>query len=417
MELKTKELNVVLIAYACEPNSGSEPGTGWNIATRLAKYANVTVVTRANNESPNSRALAQFEGAKPNFIYTDPSKFTLKLKKLKLLPTQMFYAFWQRKVAKELRLLSKREPMDIIHQITFNSFEVPPLVFLNEKNAKLVWGPIGGAQSVKQNLLKLFGTKGAIKEWIRNKRVKLSALNPLCKKALKASSLVYFANSETRDLLGKHCKNRVEMMIDVGVDIEKFQTPSEPAENDVPVVLFAGRLEGRKGAVLLLKALEKLKEKNFPVECRIVGGGPYSASLAEYVSTNDLSDKVKLLGLVSHEEMTQEFEQADIFAFPSLRDTSGAVVLEAMSMQLPTICYRHQGGEIMVNDDTGIRVEVSTIDDMVNGLAEAIQTLAENPDLRKKMGAAARQRVQEEYDWDVRVRRMMKDYKQVLNNE
>ena len=410
-------LNVVIIAYACEPNSGSEPGTGWNIATRLANYANVTVVTRANNEEPNSKALAGYDGSKPSFIYTDPPAFILKLKKLKVLPIQIFYAFWQRKVAKELKKLFEKERVDIIHQITFNSFEVPPFIFLNETQAKLVWGPIGGAQSVEWNLLRLFGLKGGVKEWMRNIRVKISSYNPLCTKALKASSLVYFANYETRDLLDKHCRNRVEMMIDVGVDIEKFQKPPARPENAIPVVLFAGRLEGRKGAILLLKALELFKEKQFALECRIVGHGPDAEKLVTYVRENDLSDSVKLLGLVSHEEMTREFEQADIFAFPSLRDTSGAVVLEAMSMQLPTICYQHQGGQIMVNDETGIRVGLSTVDQMVNGLADGLQLLVEDPDMRRRMGTAARLRVQQEYDWDVRVQRMVNDYKRVLKEE
>lgn len=416
-EEEDTKLNVVLIAYACEPNSGSEPGTGWNIATRLAKYANVRVVTRANNEEINSKYLEGVDGPKPSFIYTDPSAFILKLKRLKVLPTQMFYAFWQRQVAKELKKLSVTERVDVIHQITFNSFEVPPFIFLSKTRSKLVWGPIGGAQSVKWNLLRLFGLKGGVKEWIRNLRVKVSSYNPLCIKALKSSSLVYFANYETRDLLARHCKQRVEMMIDVGVDIEKFQKPFALPAKEIPVVLFAGRLEGRKGAILLLKAFELLKERQFALECRILGHGPDADKLAGYIKANDLSDSVKLLGLVSHEEMTREFEQADIFAFPSLRDTSGAVVLEAMSMELPTICYSHQGGEIMVSDETGIREDISDIDTMVRSLADGLELLAKNPEMRKKMGAAARLRVQDEYNWDVRVSRMMSDYKQVLDNE
>lgn len=416
MSLDDKTINVVVIAYACEPNRGSEPGTGWNIVNRLAESCNVTVITRANNEPVITKDLVGKSNPNLQFKYVDPSSFILKLKKLKIVPVQLFYWFWQRAVAKILRDNSEFEKIDIIHQMTFNSFEIPPLIFATKSKIHYIWGPIGGGQYVESNLLPLFGIKGGFKEAVRNVRVKASSLNPLCVKALKNASLVYFANHETRHLLEKHCKSRVEMMIDVGVDVKKFNVSKKgERENDKHVVLFAGRLEGRKGAILLFKAIKQIIDQGIEIECRVVGNGPSSESLRKYIKDNGLEKNIIMLGLVSHAEMVAEFEKAEMFAFPSLRDTSGTVVLEAMSMEIPTICFNHQGGALMVDDDCGIKIKNLNITQMVDDLSKSLIYLSDNPEIRLAMGKASRVKVENEYDWDVRVDRLLKDYKEVLD--
>ena len=64
-------LKVLMSAYACEPGRGSEPEVGWQWAFQMARFHEVTVVTRANNRAVIDRALADYPGAKPEFIYYD----------------------------------------------------------------------------------------------------------------------------------------------------------------------------------------------------------------------------------------------------------------------------------------------------------------------------------------------------------
>jgi glycosyltransferase involved in cell wall biosynthesis len=258
---------VVLIAYGCEPNRGSEPGTGWNMALGLAAEYDLTVVTRANNRTVIEDFLADHGGATPEFLYVDPPRWILALKKSGLLPVQMFYVIWQWAVA---RVLVARGPAqyDIIHQLTFNSFEVPPLAFLQSPAIK-VWGPVGGGQTVPTGLLPCFGFLGGIKEGLRNLRVRLSALSPLCRKILKKSDLVLFANGETRELLQGACRARTGVMIDVGVDVDRFSTVGSDPGSGVTTVLFAGRLEGRKGVILLVHAIARLAATRDDLRLRV----------------------------------------------------------------------------------------------------------------------------------------------------
>jgi len=396
-------VKILLIAYACEPGRGSELGTGWNMSLGLAKTHDLTVVTRANNREKIEDDLKGYSGPSPRFIYVDPGSWALRLKKMGVLPVQVFYQLWQMAVAKTLRKADGN--FEIVHQLTFNSFEVPPLAFWRLEGAK-IWGPMGGGQTVPRSLLSAFGGKGGVKEFLRNLRVRLSSWNPLCRGTLRRSSLVLFANQETKQLLGKNCKGRTDFMIDVGVDITKFTPREKSTSSDQVVFLFAGRLEGRKGVLLLIRAFEKHAKETSNTELRIVGDGPLADCLKEEVGRMDCSDRIVLTGLVSHTEMEHEFARADVFSFPSLRDTSGAAVLEAMTMELPVICFDHQGSAIMVSDDCGLKVAAGSTEEAIDNLSQAMSDLAGNREERVAMGKAGRLRVSGEYDWASKVSRI-----------
>ena len=405
-------LRVLLIAYGCEPDQGSEPGTGWNMALALAEYHDVTVVTRANNRPVIEGFFGNSPASGLGFIYVDPPAWALRLKKCRILGIQAFYALWQWSVARAL----KQNPSglyDVIHQLTFNSFEVPPIAFLTS-TAINVWGPTGGGQTVPFRMLPAFGTVGGFKEFLRNIRVHISARNPLFRAVLRRSSLVLFANRETRKLISGSDGDCRDFMIDVGVNVDDFAPAlAEPNQTKVKI-LFAGRFEHRKGALLLLKAFERVAKKHSNVELRLVGDGPLRRRLIAYAKKMKLGDQVVFPGLVSHAGMRSEMAGASIFAFPSLRDTSGAVVLEAMATCLPVVCFDHQGAAIMVADGCGLRVPAKAVEIAVNGLADAICTLVENPGLASRMGTAAREHVNKNHHWKAKASRMDQHYRSLI---
>ena len=407
-------LNVLLIAYACEPGRGSEPGTGWNMALGLARFHRVTVATRANNRPVIERFLEHNDCPTPDFLYVDPPSWALRLKSLHILPVQLFYLFWQREVD---RILKKQGvAFDILHQLTFNSFEVPPLAFKDATGVK-IWGPVGGGQTVAGPMLAAFSGLDRVKEWVRNLRVRASAANPLCGRILRECSLVLFANHETQRLLVNRCFRETGMMIDVGVDAGKFSTLDQRPRRAKLTLLSAGRLESRKGVILLIKAFERLAPKYPQLELRIVGTGPLLNVLGKFVRTHQLSDRVVFTGAISHDMMTREFETADVFVFPSLRDTSGAVVLEAMAMALPVVCFDHQGAALMVDDSCGIRVSGKGIQECVEALGNAIEHLILNRDLRHTCGMNARRSAVGRHDWRVKVERINDYYRRLTSNE
>lgn len=403
-------MKILLIAYACEPNRGSEPGTGWNLAFNLAKNHDVTVITRPNNRSPIELQLLHQGNPGLTFLYIDPPSFLIYLKRIRILSVQTFYVFWQRAVSKTL---NGNNHFDIVHQLTFNSFEIPP-PFLKISNSLLIWGPIGGGQMTPRSLLGTFGVIGSAREAIRNLRVRLSANSKRVKDALRKSSLVLFANQETRFLLNRHCSGSTSMMIDVGVDIDKFVPPVSRSGSSEVTIMFAGVLEGRKGIILLLEAFHILTLRHSNIQLRIVGDGPLRGYLEKKSTRLRLKEKVAFTGPITHEMMVAEFTRADIFCFPSLRDTSGAVVIEAMSMELPIVSFDHQGSAIMVPNDCGLRAATGKRSDTVNSLVTALDQLIQSPQLRISLGKRARSVVKEKYDWSAKAKLISEHYESLL---
>ena len=112
-----------------------------------------------------------------------------------------------------------------------------------------------------------------------------------------------------------------------------------------------------------------------------------------------IEEKVRFLGALSYDEVNSLYDNADVFVFTSLRDTSGNVVLEAMSHGLPVIAINHHGVGEIVTDETGIRIDPVSYDSVKNDLTKAIEKYAKNPDLMKQHGLAGRKRLEMYYSW------------------
>jgi glycosyltransferase involved in cell wall biosynthesis len=397
-------MRILLSAYACEPGKGSEPGTGWQLAMALARHCEVTVLTRSNNRETIEKALLGESGPHPDFIYHDlPSLFRI-LKKRRILPTQAYYALWQRSSCRTLESATDIGRFDIFHHLTFNSFEIPPGVPAGFQG-RLVRGPLGGGQTAPACLLGTMSFAGRIMERLRSMRVRWSARAPAVRSKLAACDLVFYANRETRDLLHGNPEKNDPLMIDVGVDPSKF-TPSDQPK-DGTTMFSASNFEPRKGTRLLLMAFQQAHQKNPRLRLRLAGCGRDVARERSWVSANGLGEAVRFLGRCDHQQMAVELASADVFIFPSLRDTSGAIVLEAMSCGLPVICLDHQGARCMVGESCGLRIPPQPLDATVEEMARAMLQLAGDAKLRKSMGHNARERVLENFSWEKKSERLV----------
>jgi glycosyltransferase involved in cell wall biosynthesis len=202
----------------------------------------------------------------------------------------------------------------------------------------------------------------------------------------------------------------------VGVNVASFKPKQAKEVHTGATVMFAGKLEPRKGTFLLLQAFQELAANISGVTLRIVGDGPLRAELEKETAKRGLKGRVSFIGAVNHAQMVDELEHADIFVFPSIRDTSGAIVLEAMAMMLPVICLDHQGSALMVGDDCGLKIPVGNSEETVARMAEALRRLVENPELRASMGKAGRIRATEVFDWSSKVSRISAYYETLIED-
>jgi glycosyltransferase involved in cell wall biosynthesis len=105
-----------------------------------------------------------------------------------------------------------------------------------------------------------------------------------------------------------------------------------------------------------------------------------------------------------------------VFLFPSFRDGGGAVVIEAMAAGKPVICMDLAGPAMHVTEECGIKIPAGSPQETVELIAQALERLYRDRELRLKMGQAARQRAEEAYDWDKLGDRLLGIYKQTLGN-
>mgnify|MGYP003261819031 FL=1 len=129
-----------------------------------------------------------------------------------------------------------------------------------------------------------------------------------------------------------------------------------------------------------------------------------------------LDKKIRFLGALSYDEVNNLYDSADVFVFTSLRDTSGNVVLEAMSHGLPVITINHHGVGEIVTDETGIRIDPISYDSVKSDFVKAIKEYAKNPELMKQHGLSGRQRLETYYSWVNNAKVLQTIYDEIKRN-
>lgn len=178
--------------------------------------------------------------------------------------------------------------------------------------------------------------------------------------------------------------------------------------NNTLTVLFVGGLDRAhsfKGLPILLQAVPRISD----VRLRIVGDGDLRPQYEQQARALGISDRVEFLGSVSDGELPNMYRQSDVLVLPSIgrSEAFGVVLLEAMASGIPVIASDLPGVRTVVADgETGFLAPPGD----VSALADRIGSLARDSEQRQRMSAAARQRVEERYDWERVMERWLKIY-------
>ena len=402
-------MRVLLSAYACEPNQGSEPGAGWEWATGMAMRHDVWVLTRANNREAIERELGkEHRNGLPRFIYVDFPAWALRLKKAGVLSVQVYYVLWQWAAAR--RAKAERLDVDLVHHVTFNEFRFPGMWW--RCPWKVVLGPLGGASAANPHYRQCFG-KRWWREWLRAQMLRWWRLNPWTILSFRRADALVFVNDQMAREFGRAKERTSVLLCDQAVSdaILTQSVGSVKREN----FLWVGRIEGRKGWRLALESFARAfgSEKGGPC-MRILGAGRDQIAAEQLVKDLGIADRVEFCGQQGRREVWEEMRRAKGFFFSSVRDTSGMVVLEAMSLQCPVLCLNHQGASAMTDETCALRVEPGPWDETVQGFAAALRRLEGEPDLVRTLGEAGRQRVLRHFKWDRQLEAMDEIYASVM---
>lgn len=196
-----------------------------------------------------------------------------------------------------------------------------------------------------------------------------------------------------------------------GMDTEFFR-PLKGIKKKPDSVLFVGNVEDRKkGVVYLLKALTLTRHR---VNLTVVdGGAPNRTYVTKWIDNFKLNDRIHFTGKIPGEKLLELYSQNQVAVSPSLYEGFGFPAAEAMACELPLISS--DGGALpeVVGEHMKTGYVVKARDPF--GLAKAIDYLMDNPEVREKMGKAARKRVRQVFTWENAAREMVKVYQEVID--
>ena len=196
-------------------------------------------------------------------------------------------------------------------------------------------------------------------------------------------------------------------------DINERQVPNEG--KTIVDILFLSNLMESKGIFILLEACELLKNKKLPFHCTIVGGiGDISEQyLRSRLLKMDLENCVYYMGKKFGKDKEKVFLDADIFVHPTLDDCFPLVLLEAMQYSLP-IVSTFEGGipDIVDNGTTGYLIDQRNSIDLAN----KIEVLIKNPELRRQMGNAGKKKYKAEFTIDIFEHKIVEILHQIMRN-
>jgi glycosyltransferase involved in cell wall biosynthesis len=152
-----------------------------------------------------------------------------------------------------------------------------------------------------------------------------------------------------------------------------------------PIFLFIGQLIPRKGLECLLEACVMLKQQGYNnYTLLIIGEGEQRKELEAFSKAQSLP--VQWVGWIDYDSLGAYFKQSDVFVLPTIEDTWGMVILEAMTFGKPILCSKGAGAsEMVIEGENGYLFEPEDIE----GLAKAMGHFLDNPQLISSMGLSS----------------------------
>ena len=352
-------MKILLSAYACEPNKGSEPEVGWKWATTLSGLDHeVYVVTRSNNKENIQNYLNKNHISNLNFIYFDYPKWFIKIFKRKSNQYSYLYFFlWQLGIFFSVKPYIKKIKFDFIHHVTFVSLRYPSFLCLYK--IPFIFGPISGGDIIPNNLRKKFTLFEKIKEFLRDLSNYYIKISPLMNLTFLKSKKIFVNSEATKKIIPSKYHYKTELMLAIGNSNTVKTNLNFNKDKKKFNICFAGNLLNLKGISLAIETFNELKKINSNIFLTVAGSGPLEFELKRKAEYYNIDQSILWLGQINRNELFELFKKSDLLLMPTLRDSGGFVILEAMSFGLPVATLDLGGPGIIVDNDCGIKIDVT----------------------------------------------------------
>lgn len=411
MSAAAPPLRVLVVAEHASARFGGEaalPLHYFRVLERRGLPVHLVVHARTRPE------LHALYGAHPRIHYIEDSAFHVAMWRIgKRLPPRIAYLtvgfasrlstqLAQRRIA---RRLVREQAIDVVHQPIPVSPREPSA--LHRLGAPVVIGPMNGNMRYPPGLSPSSAAEGVTVAAGRLLSAWMHRLLP----GKRDAAVLVVANARTRDALPAARRGTVVEVVENGVDLSLFRAPSEPAagEEAVPRFVYVGRLVDWKRVDLLLRAFAAARaERDLLLE--IVGSGPERDRLEALARELGIAEHVRFAGWLDQASCALRLAGARALVLPSVYECGGAVVLEAMAMGRAVVATAWGGPLDYLDGTCGILVPPDGEAALVEGFRRAMLLLASDPDRAQALGRQGRTKAARDYDWEVKVDRMLEIY-------
>jgi glycosyltransferase involved in cell wall biosynthesis len=388
----SKAYNKVLIsAYACEPDRGSEQEVGWQRALHMVPFADeVWVLTRANNKHViESNPLSHTPGL--HFIYYDLPRWALWFKQRSWF-LFLYFSLWQWG-AYRLALQHHREKrFDLVYHVTFTSIRFG--TFMGRLGIPFVIGPIAGGERAPLRLRRGITLRSKVGELLRDLGIIFQTYSPVTRSAFAASEHIYVTTAASLRLVPFKWRYKTTVHLAIGTQNRAIHDNTRYSSAN-PCFVYAGSLICLKGVHLAIRALAEARKTIPLATLTLFGNGSDEDWLRAIAKRCGVSHAVNFLGRIPRPQLIDSLHRYTALVFPSLHDSGGMAVLEALAVGIPVVCLDIGGPGVVVNHSCGFVLPTKNANEtqLVMGIANSMISLGTMSPVeyeRLSMGAIAR---------------------------
>jgi len=282
-----------------------------------------------------------------------------------------YYACWQWNAWLRAKRLHREHPFDIVHHITYACFRHPSYLYLL-RGARFIFGPVGGGERSPRALRVSMSRNGKRREALRDLANLLPYFDPFWQSMLRHCARIVVKTEETRACLPRKSRERAVVCLENMVT-EQPCLAGETGRVPPLKLLYAGRMLPLKGLHLALRAMALVVDRE-RAELTIVGSGPEETRLKAEARRLTLEHFVHFVPWMPKSEVLGLYSTHDALLFPSLHDSGGTVVMEAIAHGRPVICLDLGGPPVTVDEHCAriVSTRGKTEDQVIQGMADAI---------------------------------------------
>lgn len=402
-----KKLNILLSTNEYPPYPlGGSGMFALNLSESIREH-NITIITswikgEKELEKRGNITIIRLKNPVSKFI----SRISSKMENRNLIDRRILFGLSLRKFVKTIKL----SEYDVLHNIDLisGSFldygwiskKIPVVNSVNDYYALASsWNPIKFPYKSSDFLLRYFHYNAV-------KRFNLKAIRNANRIIANSNSVAEYITKES-----KVPNDKIDI-INRGINYKKFISPVLKDKYTNHNILFIGINMERKGGKYLIYSAPKIIKRHLDTRFIIIGTASkgYLSQIKEFIKKYNIEKNFKFINQVKEEEIPNYHTKANVFVMPSIMEGFGQVFLEAMASQTPVIGTNVGGIPEIITKDVGFLVKPKNSTE----ISDAINYLFDNPKISKKMGQAAKNRVEEQFTKEVMVKKVLESYNKAI---